>query len=255
MMHDYAGEYERSFGFFKDYSREAAFLDRLFKLHHGGISRVLDIACGPGSHIVELARMGYQCAATDIDPEMLEMTQRRAAKHGIRVETFPGDIRRFRIAERFDAALNMFYSFQNVLFTHQEQTDFFQAVAAILPHSGVFVIEIMPEENNLRLYPPGSRTLVHESREENGDVLVVTSSSRIRDEEVKEIVFSYETTHPDGEVEVEEFVSPFRRVRRKDFENLVEIAGFRMVGAYAGCDMDAPFTEDSAKLLAVLQKS
>lgn len=254
MPGEYVETYRQTFGFFKDYAREAVFLDRVFKTHGANIGSVVDIACGPGSHIVDLARLGYRCTATDIDPDMLDATQRAAAEQGVGVTTLTVDMRDFRLDVACDAALNMFYSFQNVLFSPAEQLGFFRGVATLLPAGGLFVIEILPEENNLRRYPPGERFVTHSAREDDGRILTVTSTNRILDHFTKEIVFDYATVHPDGGVEHEEFVSPIRRVRLAEFADLTTAAGFRQVAAYGDCDLDISFTDDSAKLVAVLRK-
>lgn len=254
MTSDYVETYEQSFGFFKDYPREAAFLDEVFRRHGTGIARVLDIACGPGHHILELARLGYACCAADIDPEMLQEVQHSAASRGLSVDTCAVDIRDLRLNERFDAALNLFYSFQNVLFSTDEQRHFFRNVAASLRPGGLFVIELLPEENNLRAYPPGRSFLIHEDRGQDGSVLKVTSMSRLVDDLVKEIVITYETVGADGSREREEFVSPIRRLHLAEFAALVEDAGLRQVAAYGSCAITDPFNDDSRKLVAVLQK-
>ncbi|NJL07321.1 MAG: class I SAM-dependent methyltransferase [Methylacidiphilales bacterium] len=254
MPNDYAASYERDFGFFKDYSREAVFLDLVFKTYGMGVARVLDIACGPGSHIVELARMGYRCAAADIDPEMLARTRDAGAEHDLAIETHVADLRNFRLSGRFDAALNMFYSFQNVLFAPPQQLSFFQSVAALLAPGGLFIIELLPEENNLRLYPPGESFVTHRAVQEDGSTLTVTSTSRIIDETRKDIVFLYETVLPDGTFEHEELISPIRRVYLAQFEALCAAAGLARVAAFGACDPDVPFTDDSARLVAVLKK-
>ncbi len=255
MPADYVQSYQHNFGFYKDYSREAAFLDHVFRMHGTAIRSLLDIGCGPGSHILELARMGYRCAAADIDPEMLRMTQRAATGQGLTVETHVADMRDFRLDGAFDAALNMFYSFQNVLFSWEEQLGFFDGVGTLVPRDGLFIIELLPEENNLRLYPPGQSFVTHRSREEDGSTLTVTSSSRILNETTKEIVFLYETIHPGGEIEREEIVSPIRRMPLPEFESLAMATGFTMVGAYGDCNLNTPFSKDSRKLVAVLKKT
>jgi SAM-dependent methyltransferase len=251
---DHAESYERDFGFFKDYSREAVFLNHVFRDHGAEVRRVVDIACGPGSHILELARMGYRCAAADIDPDMLAIVSRAAAEHDLPVTVHPVDMRQFRLDGTYDAAINMFYSFQNVLFAPEEQLDFFRGVAALLPPDGLFVIELLPEENNLRRYPPGQHFPIHSARQQDGSTLTVTSTNRITSDTAKDIVFLYETVRPDGGVEREEIVSPIRRVYLDEFSALFQAAGFQQIGAFGECDLGVPFAEDSAKLVAVLRK-
>jgi hypothetical protein len=174
---------------------------------------------------------------------------------GVRIATHTVDMRDFRLEATFDAALNMFYSFQNVLFSTDEQMQFFKGVSALLPKGGLFVIELLPEENNLRQYPPGQSFVTHTAREVDGSLVKVTATNRIIDETTKEIIFLYETTWPDGTIEQEEMISPVRRVWLAKFDELIGTARFDMVGAYGDCDQDTTFGEDSAKLVAVLRKA
>ena len=69
----YAREYDGSYGPFKNYGREARFIHSMVRKFGRGC-RVLDIACGTGSHLVQLAQMGLQCTGADINPEMLALT-------------------------------------------------------------------------------------------------------------------------------------------------------------------------------------
>ena len=255
MSDDYAETYERDVALFKDHSREAVFLDQVFRAFGAGVTRVVDIGCGPGSHILELARMGYRCAAVDIDPGMLAMVERAAVEEGLPVTTHPVDMRQFRLDGPFEAALNMFHSFQAVLFEPEAQLCFFKGVAALLPAGGLFVIELLPEENALRLHPPGQRFPIHSARQQDGSTLTVTSMNRITGDTTKDIVVLYETARPDGSVEREEIVSPIRRVYLGELAALFRAAGFQQAGAFGDCDTGIPFAEDSSKLVAVLRKA
>lgn len=254
MSNDYAEIYERDVGAFTARSRETTFLDQMFRDHGAGVTRVVDIAGGPGSHILELARMGYRCAAVDIDPDLLAIVGRTAAEHGLPVSVHPVDMRRFRLDGTYDAALNLFLSFQNVLFEPEEQMCFLRGVAALLAPGGLFVIELLPEENSLRRHPPGQRFPIHSARQQDGSTLTVTSTNRIVSDTAKDIVLLYETVRPDGSVEREEIVSPIRRVYLDEFAALCEAAGFQQVAAFGACDPGVPFAEDSNKLVAVLRK-
>lgn len=254
MSDDYAEIYERDVGAFTARSREATFLDQMFRDHGAGVTRVVDIAGGHGSHVLELARMGYRCAAADIDPDLLAIVGRTAAEHGLPVTVHPVDLRRFRLDGTYDAALSLFQAFQTVLFEAEEQLRFLHGVGALLAPGGLFVIELVPEENNLRRHPPGQRRPIHSARQQDGSTLTVTSTNRIVSDTAKDIVFLYETVRLDGSVEREEIVSPIRRVYLDEFAALREAAGFDQVATFGACDPDVPFAEDSAKLVAVLRK-
>jgi cyclopropane fatty-acyl-phospholipid synthase-like methyltransferase len=255
MLNDYAEDYSQNFSFFKDYTKEARFLDQVLARHGTQVQRLLDIACGPGSHIVNLAAMGYECDAADIDPDMLLLTEQAAADRTVSIRTHTADMRQFQLQGNFDAALNMFYAFQNVLFDDMEQTAFFRGVSDLLAAPGLFVIDLLPEENNLHLFPPGTHFPVHHSEQDNGTTLTVTSTNRVLSDKVKEIVFHYATTQQDGTSETREIVSPIRRVYLEQFHELLANTGFTLVGQYGDFDIDHPFDAESSKLIAVLQKA
>ena len=96
----------------KDTRREMAFLEHVFKKKASRrVSRVLDVACGGGRHIVGLAEMGYQCTGLDFTPERVEITKKRAARSKVSIDLRQGDASKLSYRNRFDAALAL-----NVLF-------------------------------------------------------------------------------------------------------------------------------------------
>src|SRR5438445_5570025 len=70
----------------KDTRRELAFLEFAFKKKATRrVTRVLDVACGGGRHVVGLAQRGYQCTRHDFTPERVEITRRRAARFKVKL--------------------------------------------------------------------------------------------------------------------------------------------------------------------------
>ena len=90
----------------KDYSAEVDFVLNIaseFDLHP---KTVLDMGCGTGRHLAELAKRGLKGRGFDSSCEML-----RHAKAGLDVLGIPiaeGDLRTYRISERYDLVLGMF---------------------------------------------------------------------------------------------------------------------------------------------------
>lgn len=72
---------------------------------------VLDLCCGPGRHSVEFARRGFRVTGVDRTTRYLDAARARAAAASLTVEFVQSDMRRFRRAEHFDFALNLFSSF------------------------------------------------------------------------------------------------------------------------------------------------
>ncbi len=73
--------YDRNQG--TDPSLERALLDRLGV---GSGTRLVDLACGTGSLLVEAARMGAEVYGVDVSERMLEFTRRRADTAGVAVD-------------------------------------------------------------------------------------------------------------------------------------------------------------------------
>ncbi len=72
--------------------RELAFLEFAFKKNATRrVSRVLDVACGGGRHIVGLARRGYQCTGQDLTPKRIKIAKSRATRFKVSVELSVGD--------------------------------------------------------------------------------------------------------------------------------------------------------------------
>jgi 2-polyprenyl-3-methyl-5-hydroxy-6-metoxy-1,4-benzoquinol methylase len=71
---------------------------------------VLDLACGPGRHSLELARRGYQVTGVDRTTEYLEEARARAKLEDLAIEFVREDMRRFVRPDTYDGALSMFIS-------------------------------------------------------------------------------------------------------------------------------------------------
>jgi cyclopropane fatty-acyl-phospholipid synthase-like methyltransferase len=68
-------------------------------------SRILDVGCGTGRHVVELARRGYQLTGVDISSGMLAKAEKAAREADVKVELIHADATRFTSDKLFDAAI------------------------------------------------------------------------------------------------------------------------------------------------------
>jgi len=74
-------------------------------------SHILDCACGPGRHSLELARRGFKVTGIDRTRHYLSLARRQAETEGLPLELVLEDMRTFNRPDTFDAALSMFTSF------------------------------------------------------------------------------------------------------------------------------------------------
>jgi SAM-dependent methyltransferase len=103
---DYASTYDEVYAA-KDYEGECAMIEHALAVELGpGPYKLLDLGCGTGGHSVPLARRGHSVRGVDISPAMLAVA--RAKPGGGSVEFVYGDIRYYRMNERYDAVLILF---------------------------------------------------------------------------------------------------------------------------------------------------
>jgi SAM-dependent methyltransferase len=94
------------------YEKEALEMDGLFRPQ--GVETILDIACGTGSHVVELAKLGYRCTGQDSSPAMLEPAKKKARENDLAIEFVKGDMCAYGLKRRFDAVLAL-YAFTSLV--------------------------------------------------------------------------------------------------------------------------------------------
>ncbi|MFQ5924306.1 MAG: class I SAM-dependent methyltransferase [Anaerolineales bacterium] len=86
-------------------------VDKILALVDFEGNSVLDLACGPGRHSVELARKGLKVVGVDLSQFLLEKAKERANAAGVEVEWIHDDMRSFKRPASFDLCLSMFTSF------------------------------------------------------------------------------------------------------------------------------------------------
>ena len=84
---------------------ERHFLDGL--LTENNAKSILDCACGTGSHLIMLSKLGYRMAGSDCSDAMLEICRKNLAKENIAVPLKQCDYRKLSEAwlQQFDAVL------------------------------------------------------------------------------------------------------------------------------------------------------
>jgi SAM-dependent methyltransferase len=90
----------------KDYTAEATWLHELVQAQKPGATTLLDVACGTGAHLAELARW-YRCVGVDVDPKLLAVARERLPAE---VELREADMRDFDLGRRFDVVTCLFSS-------------------------------------------------------------------------------------------------------------------------------------------------
>ena len=94
------------------YKREVDFVEHAFKADAArSVHEVLDVACGSGRHIFELAKRGFDCTGRDFTPERIQAAGERAKREGASVKLHQGDATRLNYEDEFDAVLALYLLF------------------------------------------------------------------------------------------------------------------------------------------------
>jgi predicted TPR repeat methyltransferase len=95
----------------KDYGAECSFLEAIFKKYATQpVQNILDLGCGTGGHVFQLARRGYTVCGVDQSANMLTIAQEKKTKlaGGEKTSFQQGDIRSVQLNKQFDAVVSMF---------------------------------------------------------------------------------------------------------------------------------------------------
>jgi SAM-dependent methyltransferase len=123
-----------------DYAAECALLEDVFsRFLHRRPASVLDLGCGTGNHARILATLGHRVTGIDSSAGMVRVARRKA--RGVPGLAFVrGDMRRFDLGRRFDAAVCMDGAFTHLL-TERDLLAHLRAVRRHLAPDGVYAFE------------------------------------------------------------------------------------------------------------------
>ncbi|MCP4658101.1 MAG: class I SAM-dependent methyltransferase [bacterium] len=133
-------------------------IEKLIRLVEFSGTRVLDLPCGPGTHAVPLAALGYRTTGVDLSAFLLERARARADDAEVEVEWIREDMRDFCRPDTFDLATNLFSSLG--FFDDQEDNQrVLQNLCRSLRPGGVCVLDMTGKEWVARMMP---ETMAHD---------------------------------------------------------------------------------------------
>lgn len=165
-MSSYIGRHADLYDIFyadKPYEEEAAFVHQCLQQYSVGTTcRLLELACGTGTHALAIEKFGYEIVATDYSEDMLACARRKAAQVASSVDFRWQDMRALDVADRptsassvesFDAVICLFDSIGYVE-TNEALMQVLQGVNRNLRPDGLFVFEFWHAAAMLHSYDP-----------------------------------------------------------------------------------------------------
>ncbi len=234
-----------------DYSKHVDCLERIFARQGlDGELVLLDLACGTGTHSLELARRGHKATGIDISPEMIEEARRkgRVVEHGKNAGFLVQDMRSLDVDGRFDAAICMFGGF-GYLNTDQDLTGFFSGLRRHLKPRGLFLFEFW----NIGGLKDSPYRTWRKVEIEDGVYYNLSESNYDHERGILEISMEH-LVHRDGSV-IDDFTEKhdMRIYSLQEIMRLLSADGFELLEALDEGDLEsmAPSSKETFRIFAV----
>jgi ubiquinone/menaquinone biosynthesis C-methylase UbiE len=232
---------------------------------------VLELACGTGRVLLEIARQGIVCTGVDLSPGMLARLRQKGVPPSLRLVQAP--MQRFDLgSDRYALIYTAFRGFQH-LYTVEDQLACLACVRRHLAPGGTFAFDVFnprldrtavaeePEREGIRFELGGEQVVRYESvwRDAARQLLRV----RMRYQRQRRKAAKRPRSEPQasgdgppqigGEAASEEVEFQMRWFYRYEIEHLLARAGFRDVAIY-GDFAGNPFATGSPEIIAVARE-
>jgi SAM-dependent methyltransferase len=143
-----------------NYARWAAYVIGLFGHAGGKVRSVLDVSCGTGSVLIELAYAGFDVWGFDYSPHMVQQAKRKFQARGLAVaggsplhrraggssKLWCGDMRSFGVRASFDVALCL-YDSMNYCLELESIGAALRSIANVVRPGGLLIFDVCTEHN------------------------------------------------------------------------------------------------------------
>lgn len=127
---------------FKNVAEENQTLIDLFK-HHNQVQpkSFLDIAAGPATNAIQMAKVGMDSFALDFSKEMVDYGLQKAKQENVQLNFIQADMKNFELSQKIDLAA-IFMDSTSYLITNDDVIAHLQSVARNLKDNGLYVLEM-----------------------------------------------------------------------------------------------------------------
>ena len=254
-MISYVGRHAELYDIFyadKPYDKEAAFVHRCLQQYSVGTPhRVLELACGTGSHALELEKKGYKILATDYSTDMLACARRKAAQVLSEVAFCHYDMRTLDLPyEPFDAVICLFDSVGYVA-TNEALEQVLKGVRRHLRPNGLFVFEFWHAAAMLRHYEP---LRVRRFNTPEGEVLRISETTLDYAKQLSRVTYIVYELRSDGTYTNFQEAQINRYFLVQEVAGWLSTYGFKPVKWFSGFNDNEFITDQTWHIVAVAQR-
>jgi SAM-dependent methyltransferase len=255
-MSSYVGRHARLYDLFygeKPYAEEARFVhERLQSFGVGAKARLLELACGTGSHAFVFEKLGYCVVAIDDSPDMLEVAREKAQRSGSDVEFQCQDMRRLSFPEHgnFDVVVCLFDSIGYVQ-TNEGVLDVMRAVQRCLRDGGLFMFEFWHAAAMLRAYDP---VRVRRWSVPEGEIVRISETWIDPGKQLSHVLYDIYELRKDGTYLNLKETQVNRYFLVQEMRQFLEASNFALLKFFAAFQEDETITEDVWHVIAFARK-
>ena len=254
-MSSYIGRHAELYDLFyadKPYEKEALFVHKCLQQYSvGRMRRLLEIACGSGSHALVLEKLGYEIVATDYSEDMLACAQRKVVKAGSSIDFRQQDMRTLAIQEGpFDAVICLFDSIGYVE-TNEALMQVFRGVHRHLRVDGLFVFEFWHAAAMLRSYDP---VRVRRWSTPEGELVRISETELEHSRQIARVTYTIYELRNNGTYTKLEETQTNRYFLVQEMAWWLSCSGFIPLKWFAGFTPDENITEHTWHVVAVARK-
>jgi SAM-dependent methyltransferase len=251
----YGGRYAELHDLFyaaKPYAEEAAFVHRCLERHGDGpTGRMLELACGTGSHALALEKYGYHIVATDASEDMLACARRKAAQAASSVHFERQDFRVLAVpGSPFDAVICLFDSI-GFAASDAGLAAVLEGVRAHLRPGGLFVCDFWHAPAMLRKHEP---VRLARWSSPGREVLRIAETTLDRARQTATVAYTVYVLSDDGRYSKFTETQVNRYFHVQEMAGRLSAAGLQPVRWLAGFAEDERITEDTWHVLALARR-
>lgn len=254
-IYDYPNYYDIGFGW--NPKKETDFLESCFS-RYGRVptKRILELGCGTGRLLIELAKRGFEPMGVELNPHMIDYARQKARQVGVALELVKADMASFKIDMPIDAAFCAIDTFR-YLPDEESARSHLQCVSDSLRSRGIYVVDF----NLVGLLNSYPKVEAEEWTIERDGVSVKVAHKIIGVPDLLKRRITERTTLNVTEGSLTKTIDtedPFRTYTRDEFVDLAKSVGAFEIVAWHAPDFDIEHSvepgPETERVIAVLRK-